>query len=257
MNAAFGASLAHCDINGDGLEDVVIGDPQADEETADDLHGAAHVFLAQAGAFPQSPDQTLYGVTQLDNFGSDVSALGDVNGDGFDDVAISAYVSSDWSGQTSVYFGTPTGLEETPSRVFTGEYANAGVHGSAVGDATSGRRFGRFLQRVTTMPSVAMRARSAGVRPSPATIVSRYFALAGSKPSGGGLGGACRARNASTSAAAAGANGGGAGGTGSGSSAGAGATSGAWAGAGAGAEHARRRRGSTRTPFRTCRAGSW
>lgn len=134
LNAAFGASLAHGDINGDGLEDVVIGDPQADEAIADDLHGAAHVFLGEAGGFPGSPDQTLYGVTEWDYFGSDVSVLGDVNGDGFDDVAISAYVASDWSGKTSVYLGTPGGLEETPSRVFAGEYANAGVHGSAVGD---------------------------------------------------------------------------------------------------------------------------
>jgi len=59
----------------------------------------------------------------ISNFGALVADVGDLNGDGFDDVGIGAYLQDDpvgsvtLAGAVHIYNGSPAGLEPTPSRV--------------------------------------------------------------------------------------------------------------------------------------------
>ena len=90
--ARFGISVASGDVNGDGLDDVIVSANFADAVQTN--AGEVFVFLGGAGAFDTTSDATLQEPTPEigAQFGFSV-ASGDVNGDGFDDVIVGVPVS--------------------------------------------------------------------------------------------------------------------------------------------------------------------
>lgn len=93
-----GQSVANAgDVNGDGIDDMIIGAPNADYNGS--LSGEAYVIFGKEGgigAFPNVSDLDgtdgfrIGGAALGDLAGSSVSAAGDVNGDGFGDIIIGA-----------------------------------------------------------------------------------------------------------------------------------------------------------------------
>lgn len=102
------------DINGDGLDDLIIGSPGRIYSM---IPGHAYVVFGRAGEFPSElPLSTLNGSTGFklvgetlhDRFGTSVSAAGDINGDSIDDLIIGANAADfngDLSGRSYVVFG--------------------------------------------------------------------------------------------------------------------------------------------------------
>ncbi len=84
------------DINGDGLADVIVGDPSADLHGNDS--GSSYVVFGRTTGFDAVLDlSSLNGHTgfRLDgeeenDFSNGIASVGDINGDGFDDVIIDA-----------------------------------------------------------------------------------------------------------------------------------------------------------------------
>ena len=127
----FGISVAGAgDFNGDGYSDFIVGARYA---------GPGKAFIYYGGpSLDATPDLTLTGEQPTSGswFGNSVAPIGDVNGDGFDDVIVGApaYGSAPSAvGRAYVFYGgnVPDAL---PDRVFTG--INAGDRlGWAVGSA--------------------------------------------------------------------------------------------------------------------------
>lgn len=80
------------DVNGDGYDDIVLGAPSAGE----DGEGAIYIVYGKSVRFDEADVSTAVqftGEVDGDQFGSRVAGVGDVNGDGYDDVVAAALYS--------------------------------------------------------------------------------------------------------------------------------------------------------------------
>ncbi|KAK3520702.1 hypothetical protein QTP70_030578, partial [Hemibagrus guttatus] len=109
----FGHCVAVTDINNDGRDDILVGAPLFMEHLS--THklrevGQVYVYLQREGyRFSQKPDQTLSGTHSYGRFGITVAPLGDINYDGFKDVAVGAPGAGD-GGLVFIYLGQSDGL---------------------------------------------------------------------------------------------------------------------------------------------------
>ena len=87
------------DINGDGIDDLLIGASQASPSGSQVRAGRSYVIFGSAAGFPNpfslssldgSNGFIVNGETALDESGGSVSIVGDINGDGVDDLIIGA-----------------------------------------------------------------------------------------------------------------------------------------------------------------------
>ncbi len=113
------------DVNGDGIDDVIVG---ADRNTDGDAGGAAYVVFGSDSGFGsdvggrQVIDLTtlsaargfvIQGHAAGDLAGGSVSSAGDINGDGYDDLIVGAAGGDDGgseAGEAYVVFGTASGF---------------------------------------------------------------------------------------------------------------------------------------------------
>ncbi|XP_029363936.1 integrin alpha-IIb isoform X2 [Echeneis naucrates] len=124
----FGHSVAVTDINRDGLDDVVIGAPLFMDRVMEQLQerGQVVVYLQKKHtSFKSQPDQSLIGFSLYGRFGSALAVLGDLDMDGYHDVAVGAPWSGDTGqGQVFIYLGNSNGLSSTPSQVIDSPLSN-------------------------------------------------------------------------------------------------------------------------------------
>ncbi len=118
------------DVNGDGLDDVIIGAYGADP--AGDTSGRAYVVFGSASDAPILLSDIVDGIGGFaldgefegDQAGSAVAILGDVNGDGFADVGVGAPLADPnglGSGRVYVVFGEAAPKSRSLSEITAGE----------------------------------------------------------------------------------------------------------------------------------------
>src|SRR5205814_4651998 len=83
-NGYFGVALAGADFDGDGFSDLVVGAYSGTVSV-----GRAYVFRGSASGLGAAPTVVLTGTETRGSFGIHVTVVGDINGDGYPDVAVS------------------------------------------------------------------------------------------------------------------------------------------------------------------------
>jgi len=110
----FGISVASAgDVNGDGYSDVIVGASGNDEEASS--AGKAYIFFGSSDGLSSTDDWNDTGEAASDYFGHCVASVGDVNGDGYDDVIVGAYSNNnvgEYDGEAYVYHGSSSGLTQ-------------------------------------------------------------------------------------------------------------------------------------------------
>ncbi len=129
---SFGASVSSAgDINGDGVDDLIIGAPNAQGNSSSNYggDGESYVVFGSNDGFNSSLDLSslngsngfvINGIDNFGNFGRSVSSAGDINGDGIDDLIIGApnaqgNSSSNYGGdgESYVVFGSNDGFNSS------------------------------------------------------------------------------------------------------------------------------------------------
>jgi hypothetical protein len=98
------------DVNGDGYSDVIVGGPNLHGSAA----GTAFLFLGSAEGLGATPAAGIGGDAPSSEFGYSVASAGDVNGDGFGDIVVSAFAGVVGPYELSLYLGGANGLAASP-----------------------------------------------------------------------------------------------------------------------------------------------
>uniref|UniRef100_A0A672LNH0 Integrin subunit alpha 7 n=1 Tax=Sinocyclocheilus grahami TaxID=75366 RepID=A0A672LNH0_SINGR len=121
LASSFGYSVAVADLNSDGWTDLVVGAPNFFDRKAE-IGGAVYVYLNPASHWEKARPIRLNG-TYDSMFGMTVSSAGDLDQDGYEDIAVGAPFDGD--GKVFIYRGSSSGIDTKPSQVLDG--LNAGV----------------------------------------------------------------------------------------------------------------------------------
>jgi hypothetical protein len=138
-NSSFGDSLALGDVNGDGYADLVIGNYGYNSSL-----GRVWIFHGGPAGIPDTDlsagdlaDTTLDGEGGTStNFGSQL-ACGDVNGDGYADLAVEA---PGWYGKIHIFHGSASGIPDTD--LAAGELSDTTIVSAGGGELGSSVKFG-------------------------------------------------------------------------------------------------------------------
>ncbi len=133
------------DVNGDGLNDILIGAPMYNQDGGD--AGKVYLVFGRRSGWNGNLDEadaSFYGEAYNDQAGWDVQGAGDVNGDGYDDFVIGAWYNDqngEDAGKMYLIKGKKTGWNRDVKlsaiqEYFLGEYAGdfAGFSAATAGD---------------------------------------------------------------------------------------------------------------------------
>uniref|UniRef100_A0A667WGY5 Integrin subunit alpha 5 n=1 Tax=Myripristis murdjan TaxID=586833 RepID=A0A667WGY5_9TELE len=143
MGSYFGYAVAATDINNDGLDDLVVGAPMFMRRGPDghlEELGRVYVYLQRGPLLLEPSWPHLNGSQAFSRFGSSLGALGDLNQDGFNDMAVGCpYGGDDQQGLVLIYNGHAGGLRDTPTQTLSGQWASSSFPAS-FGFAVRGNR---------------------------------------------------------------------------------------------------------------------
>ncbi|PNJ59929.1 ITGA6 isoform 4 [Pongo abelii] len=116
LASSFGYDVAVVDLNKDGWQDIVIGAPQYFDRDGE-VGGAVYVYMNQQGRWNNVKPIRLNG-TKDSMFGIAVKNIGDINQDGYPDIAVGA--PYDDLGKVFIYHGSANGINTKPTQVLKG-----------------------------------------------------------------------------------------------------------------------------------------
>jgi signal transduction histidine kinase len=139
--AHYGAVVASAgDVNADGFDDILVSSPRYSKIQPD--AGRVYLYLGGPGGPETEAAWVEDGPVMGGLMGTSAVSLGDVNGDGFADVAIGIPGAirenrgGNWSGAVNIYLGTTDGLTPVPAMILRGTAvrSNFGFSLAARGD---------------------------------------------------------------------------------------------------------------------------
>ncbi|XP_072903186.1 integrin alpha-4 [Hemitrygon akajei] len=113
----FGSSLCALDLNSDGLSDLLVGAPLFSDVREE---GRVYVYLNNGSGEMELHTELVGGNSYVARFGEAIVDLGDMDNDGYSDVAIGAPLEDDQRGAIYIYNGRETGISMTFSQRILG-----------------------------------------------------------------------------------------------------------------------------------------
>ncbi|NIP17736.1 MAG: hypothetical protein GWM87_05980, partial [Xanthomonadales bacterium] len=102
------------DVNGDGYDDVIVGTPGY--TNSEIIHiGLVDYFPGSDTGLPPAPAWSLSSTVQHDQWGLALCGIGDMNGDGYDDILFTGQPVMGLSGQAFLHLGSADGPQDLPS----------------------------------------------------------------------------------------------------------------------------------------------
>uniref|UniRef100_A0A673ZX26 Integrin, alpha 6b n=1 Tax=Salmo trutta TaxID=8032 RepID=A0A673ZX26_SALTR len=127
LASSFGYDLAVVDLTGDGWQDIVVGAPQFFEKDGK-VGGAIYAYINKGGVWSKLTPTRIDG-PQDSMFGLAVENLGDLNLDGYQDIAVGAPYDDSGSGKVFIYHGSAQGINIKPAQVLSGVPSNTKLFG--------------------------------------------------------------------------------------------------------------------------------
>uniref|UniRef100_A0A8C3BUZ3 Integrin subunit alpha 6 n=1 Tax=Cairina moschata TaxID=8855 RepID=A0A8C3BUZ3_CAIMO len=128
LASSFGYDVAVVDLNSDGWQDIVVGAPQYFDRSGD-IGGAVYIYVNQQGKWEGVKPVRLNG-TADSMFGLAVENVGDINQDGYPDIAVGA--PYDGSGKVYIYHGSKNGINTKPAQILDGEKTGTNFFGYSI-----------------------------------------------------------------------------------------------------------------------------
>ncbi|XP_052006610.1 integrin alpha-9-like [Xyrauchen texanus] len=121
MGSYFGSSLCAVDLNEDGLSDLLVGAPMHSEVRDE---GQVTVYLSRGNGVMEEVEILNGNNAYNAHFGECITSLGDIDDDGYQDVAIGAPKEDDYGGAIYIYHGDATGIVNKYSMRLSGQNIN-------------------------------------------------------------------------------------------------------------------------------------
>ncbi|MEO6255025.1 MAG: FG-GAP-like repeat-containing protein [Ferruginibacter sp.] len=134
----FGIAVASAgDVNGDGYGDVIVGAEDYDNGNTDE--GVVFIYHGSGTGINSVAAASVDGNQDFCQFGFSVSSAGDVNGDGYSDIFVGAYLFDSGEineGAGFIYHGSATGINTTIAALVQSDQpgANLGCFVACAGD---------------------------------------------------------------------------------------------------------------------------
>uniref|UniRef100_A0AAR2KZ81 Integrin alpha 4 n=1 Tax=Pygocentrus nattereri TaxID=42514 RepID=A0AAR2KZ81_PYGNA len=134
LGSYYGASICAVDLNADGLSDLLVGAPMYSTVREE---GRVYVYINQGRANMKEAEFKLVGSeSYAARFGETITDLGDIDNDGYPDVAIGAPQEDDLRGAIYIYNGRKSGIASRFSQRITGSMLGGSF--SMFGQSVSG-----------------------------------------------------------------------------------------------------------------------
>ncbi|KAG1657427.1 Integrin alpha-PS2 [Nymphon striatum] len=124
IGSYFGYSVTASDVNGDQLDDVIIGAPLYNNySTKDSSYESGRIYVCYQSRKHKFKDcDTIDGMTNKGRFGLALASLGDLNKDGFGDLCVGApYGGKNEHGSIYIFLGGSRNINTEPSQVIHAE----------------------------------------------------------------------------------------------------------------------------------------
>ncbi|KAM8947485.1 integrin alpha-3 [Pelodytes ibericus] len=116
VGSYFGSAIALVDFNNDGLQDIAVGAPYYFDRK-EEVGGAVYIYANEAGYFKDEASLVLRGPS-ASGFGFALANIGDINQDGFTDLAVGAPFED--LGKVYIYLSKANGLQPKPYQIIDG-----------------------------------------------------------------------------------------------------------------------------------------
>ncbi|XP_012523377.1 integrin alpha-PS4 [Monomorium pharaonis] len=124
----FGAALTSCDVNNDHKQELIVGAPQWSRDMDE---GRVYIFTARHNNNFEEL-QTLEGAIVGGRFGSTVMCLGDLDYDGYGDIAVGAPYEEESGGAVYIFNGNRNGVSRSYSQRLVGSQFSPAMRGFGI-----------------------------------------------------------------------------------------------------------------------------